>query len=293
MSSPRPGKGQWNIVKNRGSRAYLSNAALMEEINLSKLSYCWIDKTVPHAEKYDLILTDQSYPNHRIEEDLQKISYETDPPKTLLEVALSSAASRLKLPSASKTDLIIRIMTSDHIPQEYFKKRSKTAEEETIIMNRLRFPPFMHVRFDGKEWAPCVISHWRAGDLRTGRFSLDHGNMTLRLVKMFEKMIDKIAGRHNFNRYTYLDEAKAEALATLGINGLYFDESKIGRTKSPNPFGYYTQIIKNSFNKILESEKTQRQIRDRILQDNGFLGSFESQEDYNSLYREPVDKKDF
>jgi hypothetical protein len=237
-------------------------------------------------------LNDQSFPNHTIEDALQQLSPETDPPKTLLEVALSSAATRLGLPTTKKTDLIIRIMTDDHIPDEYFKKRSKSATEETVIMNRLRFPPFMHVRFDGKNWIPCAISHWRAGDLQTGRFSLDHGNMTLRLVKMFEKMIDRIAGRHNFNRYTYLDEAKAEALATLGINGLYFDESKIGRTKSPNPFGYYTQVIKNAFNKILESEKTQRQIRDRMMQDNGLLGSFESQEDYNSLYREPADKKD-
>ncbi len=137
---------------------------------------------------------------------------------------------------------------------------------------RLNFPPFEHYRLD-EEKVPQLVgrSHWK-GDLKTGEFSKDHGNMTKKLALMFMKLCERYATRSNWRGYTYNEEMRGQALLQLSQIGLQFDESK-----SQNPFAYYTAAITNSFTRILNIEKKMQNSRDDILEINGLNPSWTRQ----------------
>ena len=137
---------------------------------------------------------------------------------------------------------------------------------------RLNFPPFEHYRLD-EDKNPYLVgrSHWR-GDLETGEFSREHGNMTKKLAMMFMKLCERYATRSNWRGYTYNEEMRGQALLQLSQIGLQFDESK-----SQNPFAYYTAAITNSFTRILNIEKKNQNIRDDILEMNGLNPSWTRQ----------------
>ena len=137
---------------------------------------------------------------------------------------------------------------------------------------RLNFPPFEHYRLDENKNTFLVgRSHWQ-GDLETGEFSRDHGNMTRKLAMMFMKLCERYATRSNWRGYTYNEEMRGQALLQLSQIGLQFDESK-----SQNPFAYYTAAITNSFTRILNIEKKNQNIRDDILEMNGLNPSWTRQ----------------
>ena len=137
---------------------------------------------------------------------------------------------------------------------------------------RLNFPPFEHYRLD-EDKNPYLVgrSHWK-GDLETGEFSREHGNMTKKLAMMFMKLCERYATRSNWRGYTYNEEMRGQALLQLSQIGLQFDESK-----SQNPFAYYTAAITNSFTRILNIEKKNQNIRDDILEMNGLNPSWTRQ----------------
>jgi hypothetical protein len=137
---------------------------------------------------------------------------------------------------------------------------------------RVNFPPFEHFRLDEEKKLYIVgRSHWR-GDLETGEFSKDHGDMTKKLALMFMKLCERYATRSNWRGYTYNEEMRGQALLQLSQIGLQFDESK-----SQNPFAYYTAAITNSFTRILNIEKKNQNIRDDILEMNGLNPSWTRQ----------------
>jgi hypothetical protein len=137
---------------------------------------------------------------------------------------------------------------------------------------RVNFPPFFHYRINEHK-VPYIVgkSHWR-GDLDSGEFSKDHGNMTRKLAMMFMKLCERYATRSNWRGYTYNEEMRGQALLQLSQIGLQFDESK-----SQNPFAYYTAAITNSFTRILNIEKKNQNIRDDILEMNGLNPSWTRQ----------------
>ena len=114
------------------------------------------------------------------------------------------------------------------------------VEIPVLDMNHVRvnFPPFEHYRID-EDKKPYIVgrSHWK-GDLVTGEFSKDHGDMTKKLALMFIKLCERYATRSNWRGYTYNEEMRGQALLQLSQIGLQFDESK-----SQNPFAYYTAAI--------------------------------------------------
>jgi hypothetical protein len=196
------------------------------------------------------------------------------------------------------TDIVFRIMTWEHIPMAP-KKITKAAAKkrkleelleledpveddplagliDEVILDpthmRVNFPPFFHYRVDDKK-EPVLVgkSHWR-GDLETGEFSKDHGEMTRTLARMFMKLCERYATRSNWRGYTYNEEMRGQALLQLSQIGLQFDESK-----SQNPFAYYTAAITNSFTRILNIEKKMQNIRDDILEMNGLNPSWTRQ----------------
>jgi hypothetical protein len=170
----------------------------------------------------------------------------------------------------SDTDVIFRLMTFDHIPEE--PGRKKTVKSEADKHTRLNFPPFQHYRLDDEGNLNLVgKSHWK-GDVHTGKFCKDHGRMTDELGRMFLKLCDRYGTRANWRGYTYNDEMRGQAIVQLAHIGLQFDEGK-----SQNPFAYYTAAITNSFTRVLNIEKKNQNIRDDILEMNDYNPSYTRQ----------------
>jgi hypothetical protein len=146
---------------------------------------------------------------------------------------------------------------------------------------RVNFPPFYHYRITD-EREPYLVgkSHWR-GNLETGEYCRDHGDMTAELARMFLKLCERYATRSNWRGYTYNEEMRGQALLQLSQIGLQFDESK-----SQNPFAYYTAAITNSFTRILNIEKKMQNIRDDILEMNGLNPSW-TRQNSGKAYQKP------
>jgi len=191
------------------------------------------------------------------------------------------------------TDIVIRVMTWDHIPVIQPDKPAeikwlddvdgqeteydvKINVEEIVAVPlkkpRLNFPPYQHYRLD--EFAtPHLVgkSHWK-GDLDSGEFCKEHGKMTNALAKIFKLMCDRYVSKANFRNYSYADEMVSQGLLQLSQAGLQFDESK-----GTNAFAYITTVIHNAFIRVLNSEKKNQVIRDEILEENGYNPSYTRQ----------------
>jgi hypothetical protein len=197
----------------------------------------------------------------------------------------------VKLKEIAQEDVVFRIMMWDHVPMVEAKpKKGAVAiviEEEDDALSeydepevvkvptkytKCNFPPFQHFKVDA-DGNPVLVgkSHWR-GDLISGEFSKDHGQMTKKLAHMFMKLCERYATRSNWRGYTYNDEMRSQALLQLSQIGLQFDESK-----SQNPFAYYTAAITNSFTRVLNIEKRSQNLRDDILEMNGLTPSYTRQ----------------
>ena len=266
---------------------YLNNRDILKEIHLSKNTYCYYRDRV-NDHQYDIILPSIDKINQRTIAEARRNRADRIKRET------GEVVNDKKIPN---TDLVFRITCWDHIPKapkkitkaEAKKKKleeifdlevaeedplADLVEEPVLDLNHVRvnFPPFEHYRID-EEKNPFIVgrSHWR-GDLETGEFCKDHGEMTKKLAMMFMKLCERYATRSNWRGYTYNEEMRGQALLQLSQIGLQFDESK-----SQNPFAYYTAAITNSFTRILNIEKKNQNIRDDILEMNGLNPSWTRQ----------------
>jgi len=266
---------------------YLNNKDLLAEIHKSKTTYCTFKK--PEDADYDIILKKPSQINpsnirkakkNRIEK-LMKKQYEATKDK--------SKVQQIRPREIRDQDLVFRVMTWEHIPEDIDKNEEipeetdENAEIDPKILKKLKiplkkkyvkvnFPPFQHFKVDKNGKARCVgKSHW-TGSLKDGHFSKDHGQMTDKLAHMFLKLCERYGTRGNWRGYTYNDEMRNQALLQLVQIGLQFDESK-----SANPFAYYTAVISNSFTRVLNIEKKNQNIRDDILELNNLSPSYTRQ----------------
>lgn len=250
---------------------YLNNRDLLAEIHRSKCSYSSF--TRPEYSQQDIILTSLDKINIRTIADAKRARA-----KRLGIIAFTQARlagdKKIKLAECipdyktiAKTDLVIRIMTFDHIPLA--PGRKKTVKSIADGYDKVNFPPFQHWKFDETlDELTCVgKSHWK-GDVTTGKYSKDHGRITENLGRMFIKLSERYAQRANWRGYTYIEEMKGQAILQLSQIGLQFDESK-----SENPFAYYTAAVTNSFTRILNLEKKSQNIRDDLLENAGLTPS--------------------
>jgi hypothetical protein len=176
----------------------------------------------------------------------------------------------IDIKSIKKTDLVFRVMTFDHIPDEPGRKKNPKSVADGKI--KLNFPPFQHWKFNEDGELVCVgKSHW-VGGMENGYFSKEHGVATRKLALMWMKLCERYATRGNVRGYTYNDEMKGQAVLQLTQIGLQFDESK-----SNNPFAYYTAAVTNSFVRVINLEKRNQNIRDDILEMNNLNPSFTRQ----------------
>ena len=271
---------------------YLTNKDLLREIHLSKNTYC--SYTAPEYSDYDLIIPNLSKINIRTIAEAKR-----NKAAKLSKQAHESAvlAGGKKLPAkdfeidykkVSKDKLVFRVMTFEHVPLA--PGRKKTLKNTADSHEKVNFPPFQHWKFDANDNLICVgKSHWK-GDLLSGSFNKEHGQMTNNLARMFLKLCDRYATRGNVRGYTYNDEMKGQAILQLTQIGLQFDESK-----SDNPFAYYTAAVTNSFVRIINIEKRNQNIRDDILEMNGMNPSWTRQNSSGGgpINTSPVDGGDW
>jgi hypothetical protein len=282
---------------------YLNNKDILKEIHESKTTYCYFTK--PEYHRYDFIV---DMPQSTIEESLEyafksesiQQARETQALRMDIEQGLTKGTTDpLSIPV---TDLMFRVMTWDHVPvapkQPRKTVKKKTAKDifefeepdpdeifadledaspikadvDDMVHVKVNFPPFQHYKIDSNNTFYCVgKSHWK-GDLETGEFSKDHGQVTNKLARMYIMMCEKYAMKYNWRGYTYNDEMRNSAILQLTYVGLRFNEAK-----SANPFAYYTAAITNSFCRVLNTEKRNQNIRDDILELNGLNPSWSRQ----------------
>lgn len=263
-------------------RNYLNNRDLLKEIHKSKNSYC--SYTTDDAEQYDIILPRLEKINRNTISQARKNRAERlarQAWETAIEngqnVKLDQFAIDPK--TINNTEVVFRIISYDHIPEAPGRKKNPKNVQDHYV--KLNFPPFQHYMLDENGEPYCVgKSHWQGG-MENGHFSLDHGKMTNKLAKMFMMMCERYGNKWNWRGYTYNDEMKSQALVQLAQVGLQFDESK-----SQNPFAYYTATITNSFTRILNTEKKNQNIRDDMLEMNGYNSSHSRQLDAHIQWKE-------
>lgn len=247
---------------------YLNNKDMLAEIHKSKNSYCYYKK--PEYANYDIILNDVAKINRLSISQARKNRAERMLHVKVDELGLKRSqydehrVDHLTIPA---TDLIFRIMTYDHIPEEHGRKLNPKTVADTKV--KLNFPPFKHYKLD-KNNKPYEIG--RSHHAGHNQFSLDHGKITPKLANMFIKLCQRYGTRSNWRGYTYNDEMQGQALLQLSQIGLQFDESK-----SQNPFAYYTATITNSFTRVLNMEKKNQNLRDDLLEQAGAMPSLTRQ----------------
>jgi hypothetical protein len=289
---------------------YLNNKDILKEIHSSKNTYCtFLDPLNDH--KYDFIV---DMPDNTIKESLEFASR----PEVIKE-AKENRAARIDAEignskgttdpeSIKDSDLVFRVMTWDHVPVapkaprkvdkkktakdifeieeidelfEDLEDNTTKKEVDDMVHVKVNFPPFQHYRMGRTGSFKCIgKSHWM-GDLKTGEFSKDHGQITNKLARMYIMMCEKYAMKFNWRGYTYNDEMRNSAILQLTYVGLRFNEAK-----SANPFAYYTAAITNSFCRVLNTEKRNQNIRDDILEINGLNPSWSRQSSSSTTYEE-------
>ena len=243
---------------------YLNNKDMLLEIHRSKATFC--SYIAPEHDDYDIILPSVDKINIRTIAEAKRNKAKLQGSRAY--EAAKAAGKKVKMAEFAvdyrkieKNELIFRIMTFDHVPDEPGRKKNpKTVADHKTKLN---FPPFQHYKFDDEDNIICVgKSHWEGG-MENGYFNKGHGMATNKLAMMWLKLVDRYATRGNVRGYTYNDEMKGQAILQLSQIGLQFDESK-----SNNPFAYYTAVVTNSFVRVINIEKRAQNIRDDILEMN-------------------------
>lgn len=249
---------------------YLNNKDILAEIHKSKSTFCsFVD---PEYHQYDIILPSIDKINIRTiaEAKRNKAKRLGDADYQARKAAgekVKQAECEVDYKKITKEELIFRIYTFDHIPDEPGRKKNPKTVADTKV--KLNFPPFQHYKFNDEDELVCVgKSHW-VGGMENGNFDLKAGKATNKLAMMWLKLVDRYATRGNVRGYTYNDEMKGQAILQLAQIGLQFDESK-----SNNPFAYYTAAVTNSFVRIINLEKRNQNIRDDILEMNDLNPSY-------------------
>ena len=252
---------------------YLNNKDLLKEIHKSKSSfssftdsdYAQFDIILPSVDKINIRTIAEAKRNKA--KRLGDAEYQS---RKMAGEKVKQAECEVDYKKITKEELIFRVMTFDHIPEEKGRKKNPKTIADTKV--KLNFPPYQHFKFDDNGELQCVgKSHWEGG-MSNGNFTLSGGKATEKLARMWMKLCDRYATRGNVRGYTYNDEMRGQAILQLAQIGLQFDESK-----SQNPFAYYTAAVTNSFVRVINIEKRNQNIRDDILEMNDMTPSYTRQ----------------
>jgi len=121
--------------------------------------------------------------------------------------------------------------------------------------------------------------------------SKKQGRMTERFGEMIMILAKRYSSQGSYASYTYRDDMESYALTIVCRGWDSFDP-----VKYQNPFAYFTQTVKRAFWQFLDSEKSQRNVKDALLIRGGELPSHTFEEDFRETeleeaYLESVAKK--
>lgn len=264
---------------------YLSNKELLKEIHKSKVSYS--EFTEPHYHQFDAIV--ENYDDMFTDEALAEAREAKA--KRIAAATFEEAKEEYDGPASGKPrlidhkidpedlaedELVYRVMTYEHIPLDPGRKKNPRKEAEHYV--KLNFIPFKHYIITDRE--NKVAQEVGRSHSKDGEFCQTHGAMTDKLAHMFMLLVERYSQRANWRGYTYVDEMKGQSLLQLSAMGLQFNEAK-----SNNPFAYYTQALTHSFTRVLNIEKKNQDIRDKILVEKGLTPSFSKQIEHEENLR--------
>jgi hypothetical protein len=303
------------MISTTPKKNYLNNKDILKEIHLSKNTFCSFVKPEYHHYDLIIDYLDNNDLQRSLEyasksEVIQRAREARAARLTQQEIldGTREKTDKIDPDTINVEDVVFRVMTWDHIPlsPKVARKSTKTKSAKEIfefdieleeplfedlendlqlekemgldnmVHVRLNFPPFQHFKIDSDGSFYCVgKSHW-IGNMETGEFSKDHGQLTNKLAHMYLKLCEKYSLRYNWRGYTYVDEMRGAAILQLTYVGLRFNEAK-----SQNPFAYYTAAITNSFCRVLNTEKRVQNIRDDILEMNDLNPSYSRQHSHD------------
>lgn len=107
------------------------------------------------------------------------------------------------------------------------------------------------------------------------------GEMTPKFAHMLQTLCKRYGSKGSYANYSYNEDMQAYAMLSLCQSWKGFNEAK-----SKNPFAYYTQCIKSSFNQFLNYEKKHRNTRDLLLIEAGMNPSHTFQIENAMHYQE-------
>ena len=258
----------------RRGQNYLNNRDMLKQIHISKSNFSWFEDRDRHHQ-YDVIIDNvagdvdiateirelEAVARQNRADRMQKAAWDlnTDKKKKQADFAVDPT-------SFEQDELVFRIMTFEHIPDEPGRKANpKTVADHKVKLN---FPPFKHYVIDGNDIREVGISHHN----KNKEFDIVTGRITATLANMYIKLVERYSQRANWRGYTYIDEMRGQALLQLTQIGLQFNEAK-----SDNPFAYYTAAVNNSFTRVLNIEKKNQGIRDDLLEKAGQAPSWTRQ----------------
>jgi hypothetical protein len=312
-------------------RYFLKNSALFEEMQKSKLTYCCYDKE-NYDGHYDIIVEGYSLitPNilktyfnkknsgdsviirvitdEHIGEEYKKydskgklnlqylkmfpfkhfIFNKEDVVKCLEDNTSNEEIIKektLKIDSIKneikENEKIIRLNKLNKIKQEPYKDKNKLLKEEVLSIKdeikELSKQFSENIMKYGKE---ILRSHWSGDTIETGHFDVSQGNLSEGLVVMIMMLVSKYARSGNWASYTFRDDMESAAMLQLYDTALKFEE-----VKGNNVFAYLTQIASNRFTYILNTEKNQRKIKSKLMQQAGYNATYNEQVDFEMKLR--------
>lgn len=313
------------------TRYFLKNADMYREMQKSKLSYCCYDKE-NYDGHFDLIVEDYSlitpnalkaYFGKRNSGDSVIIRVMTDE-HILDEYKKYDSKGKLNLQdlkmfpfkhyifskedvmkclenNASNEDIIkelineieerkskvneykrsVRVNKLNKVKQEPYKLKIKENEEKILeIKNNIKeiSKQFSKNLMEyGKE---ILRSHWSGDTIETGHFDISKGSLSEGLVVMIMMLVSKYAKSGNWASYTFRDDMESAAMLQLYDTALKFEE-----VKGNNVFAYLTQIASNRFTYILNTEKNQRKIKSKLMQQAGYNATYNEQVDFEMKLR--------
>lgn len=234
---------------------FLSNKELLNEINKSKISFCFYIE--PEYANFDVIVRDKK--------DITPELIEA----TRIKKSKPRGKPHIPIETISPESIVVRLMTYEHIPLDPDRVRKSRVTLESYAWTP--FPPYKHFILVNGELKEVLRSHWTDG-FDNGYFDPKKGKISNQLARMFLLFVNRLGTRANYRGYSYVEEMKSDALVQLCQVGLQFDESK-----SENVFAFYTTICNNIFVRYLNKEKKIQNLRDDLLVASGASPSFTRQ----------------
>lgn len=112
--------------------------------------------------------------------------------------------------------------------------------------------------------------------------SLENDKMSDQLAHKLKLLVTRYARHPLFVNATYREDMEAYALLVLATKWKMFKPEK-----SHNAFAFFTQCTKNAFVQYWKTEKNQRNIRDRLLVDNGLNPSYTYTMEHENAQQKP------